>query len=66
MTDWPYDAAPVPESPLAEDQWPDLPTYAPDATECEKGHSFRSEADCVLPEGWDHFMCRRCVQEASS
>ena len=29
-----------------------------------KGHPFASEADCLLPDGWDNFMCRACVQEA--
>lgn len=36
-------------------------TYQPDATNCEMGHAFHSEADCFLPEGWDRFMCRRCL-----
>lgn len=39
-------------------------TYLPDATECVKGHPFRSEADCLLPDDWDQFMCRRCVDQA--
>lgn len=38
-----------------------LPTYPPDAPTCVHGHPFRSEDDCVLPEGYDHFLCRRCV-----
>lgn len=36
-------------------------TYPPDALNCELGHSFHSEADCFLPEGWDNFLCRRCL-----
>lgn len=36
-------------------------TYSPDATVCAYGHSFESEADCVMPEDWDRFMCRRCL-----
>ena len=40
----------------------DLNTYAPNQTVCVKGHRFRSEADCVLPEEWDYFLCRRCVE----
>lgn len=43
----------------------DLNTYAPDARGCVIGHPFRSEADCVLPEDWDHFLCRRCVEAAA-
>ena len=39
-------------------------TYPPDATQCRYGHRFASEADCFLPEDWDHFMCRRCVNES--
>jgi hypothetical protein len=44
----------------------DLNTYAPNQTECVKGHRFASEADCILPEdevdAWDYFLCRRCVE----
>lgn len=40
-------------------------TYAPDATECVEGHPFRSDDDAVLPDGWDHFLCKRCVAEAA-
>lgn len=39
-------------------------TYPPDATECRQGHPFASEADCVLPDGWDNFMCRTCINIA--
>lgn len=39
-------------------------TYQPDATQCLHGHPFNSEADCVLPEGWDRFMCKCCLTEA--
>lgn len=39
-------------------------TYRPDETECRYGHRFTSEADCFLPEDWDHFMCRKCIAEA--
>lgn len=45
----------------------DLNTYAPDVTQCVKGHRFTSEADCILPEddidAWDYFLCRACVSE---
>lgn len=41
----------------------DLNTYAPDAIECVNGHRFLSDADGILPEGWDHFFCRKCVAE---
>lgn len=51
----------VPEASLPEAAL-NLVTYRPDASECVKGHPFRSEADCVLPEGWDYFLCRRCVE----
>lgn len=40
-----------------------LPTYKPDARGCAEGHKFSSEADCVLPEGWDYFFCRKCLNE---
>lgn len=40
-----------------------LSTYTPVATGCVKGHRFKSEKDCVLPEGWDHFFCRHCLNE---
>lgn len=43
--------------------WEQQETYQPDATECSKGHLFTSEADCVLPEDWDNFMCRTCITE---
>lgn len=43
--------------------WEMQNTYPPDATECNRGHRFASEADCVLPEGWDNFMCRTCINE---
>jgi hypothetical protein len=36
-------------------------TYPPNATNCAEGHVFHSEADCFMPEGWDNFMCRRCL-----
>jgi hypothetical protein len=39
-------------------------TYQPDATQCLHGHPFESEDDCVLPEGWDRFMCKRCLTDA--
>lgn len=52
-------------SSVPEDSLPpgalELNTYRPDETECVKGHQFRSEADCVLPEEWDYFLCRGCV-----
>lgn len=44
--------------------WDSQRTYAPDATECSEGHPFASEADCLLPEGWDNFMCRSCISTA--
>lgn len=39
-------------------------TYQPDAQQCGNGHPFNSEADCVLPDGWDQFMCKRCLTDA--
>lgn len=50
--------------PQAVAIWDKLNTYAPDASACIKGHPFASEADCVLPEDWDYFMCRTCIIEA--
>lgn len=41
--------------------WSQQRTYRPDETRCVNGHEFRSEADCILPDGWDHFLCRRCL-----
>lgn len=40
-------------------------TYAPDARECAEGHPFRSDDDAVMPDGWDHFLCKQCVAEAA-
>lgn len=56
--------AAVPEASLPVGAM-DLNTYRPDEVQCVKGHRFLSEADCVLPEDWDYFLCRRCVEEIS-
>lgn len=56
----------VPEDSLPTEAFL-LNTYAPNATQCVKGHRFASEADCILPEdevdAWDYFLCRVCVEE---
>lgn len=56
-------ACPLHAGPLVVAIWEKSETYAPTATQCGKGHRFASEADCVLPEDWDYFMCRACITE---